>query len=319
MSEVKKKQSIGNLYQKYGIFVIMIGVFLIASLSSKNFLKPTNLTNILKQITPVAIFAAGETMMLVSGNIDLSVSAVAGIASCLAALTLIATGNLLLCVLVAIGTSVIANSLSGIMITKLKLPSFIATLATMNICKGLAYVLAKGAISGVDELQWLSSGYLFGFLPSVVIVMAIVLLIIQFIMKRTRLGLYMYAVGGNRKASIASGINANRIVRITYAINGILVGIGAIVLTARMMSATPNLSNGSYEFDAITATVVGGTSFIGGFGSMFNVIIGVIIIGIINNGMVLMGIDSNWQIVVKGLLIAAAVAIDINTKKQIGN
>ena len=128
----------------------------------------------------------------------------------------------------------------------------------------------------------------------------------------------MYAVGGNEKAAVAAGINSRRVVRITYILNGAIIGIASVVLTARMMSATPNFSGGNYEFDAITATVVGGTSFSGGFGSMFNVIIGAIIMvhGIINNCMILMGINSNWQIVVKGLLIAAAVAIDINTKKK---
>lgn len=318
MNETKNKQSLGNLYQKYGIFVIMVAVFIIASLASKNFLKPSNLVNVLKQITPVAIVSAGETMMLVSGNIDLSASAVAALAGCVGANVLIATGSVPLGFLAAIAIGVVANYFSGILITKLRLPAFIATLATMNICKGVVYVYATGAILGQEKLQWLNNGKLFGIIPYMIITMIVVLLIIQFILKRTRLGLYMYATGGNIKATIAAGINTNRIIRLTYVLNGALIGIASVVLTARMMSATPNFSTGNYEFDAITATVVGGTSFSGGFGSMFNVIIGAIIIGIINNVMILMGINSNWQVVVKGLLIATAVAIDINTKKSNG-
>ena len=316
MSEEKKKLTIGEFYQKYGIFVIMIAVFGIACVASPNFLKANNLTNVMKQITPVAVVAAGETMMLVTGNIDLSASAVAAIAGCVGATVLVSTGSVFLCFLTAIAIAVICNYFSGTLITRLKLPAFIATLATMNICKGVAYVYTTGAITAPESLKWLNNGSLFGAIPYIVILMAVVLIIIQFVMKKTRLGLYMYAVGGNEKAAVAAGINSRRVVRITYILNGAIIGIASVVLTARMMSATPNFSGGNYEFDAITATVVGGTSFSGGFGSMFNVIIGAIIIGIINNCMILMGINSNWQIVVKGLLIAAAVAIDINTKKK---
>ena len=312
----KNKLSFGSLYQKYGIFVIMLGVFIIACVSSPNFLKANNLTNVLKQITPVAIVAAGETMMLVTGNIDLSASAVAALASCVGANALVATDSVAVCFLTAIAVAVAANLLSGVLITKLKLPPFIATLATMNICKGVAYVYTVGAITAPKSLRWLNNGALFNAVPYLVILMAVVLLIVQFIMKRTRLGLYMYAVGGNQNAAIAAGINSSRVIRITYVLNGIIIGVASVVLTARMMSATPNYSSGNYEFDAITATVVGGTSFSGGFGNMFNVIIGAIIVGIINNCMILMGVNSNWQIVVKGILIASAVAIDINTKKK---
>ena len=311
----KKRPSLGNFYQKYGIFVIMVAVFIIASFASKNFLTVSNITNVVKQITAVAIIAAGETLMLVSGQIDLSASSVAALAACVGANTLIRTQSVVASFGIAILIGIVANYFSGVLITKLRLPAFIATLATMNICKGVVYVYATGAITKQDKLQWLNNGKI-GFLPYMTLILIIVLILVQFFLKRTRLGLYLYASGGNVKATIAAGINVNRVLRIAYVINGALVGIAAVILTSRMMSATPNFSTGNYEFDAITATVVGGTSFTGGHGSMFNVIIGAIIIGIINNVMILMGINSNWQIVVKGVLIALAVAIDINTKKQ---
>ena len=313
---MKKNKSLGNFYQKYGIFVIMVAAFVIASFASKDFMTGSNLTNVLKQISPIAIVAAGETIMLVTGQIDLSASAVIALASCVGASALQATVSVFMCFIVAIAVAVVVNYFSGVLITKLRLPAFVATLATMNMCKGLAYIYTVGAVTADDNLKWLNNGKLFGVIPWLVIVMFIVLIIMQVLLKRTKLGLYMYAVGGNNEASIAAGINSNRIIRVTYIINGVLVGVASVVLTARMMSATPNFSGGSYEFDAITATVVGGTSFTGGFGSMFNVIIGAIIVGIINNCMILMGVNSNWQIVVKGILIAAAVAIDINTKKK---
>ncbi len=313
---MKKSKSLGNFYQKYGIFVIMIAAFIIAGFASKNFMTVSNLTNVFKQISPIAIVAAGETIMLVTGQIDLSASAVIALASCIGATALQATGNVFVCFITAIAVAVAVNFFAGCLITRLHLPAFVATLATMNMCKGMAYVYTVGAVTADDNLKWLNNGDLFGVIPWLVIVMVLVLVVMQILLKRTKLGLYMYAVGGNNEASIAAGINSNRIIRVTFIINGILIGIASVVLTARMMSATPNFSAGNYEFDAITSTVVGGTSFTGGFGSMFNVIIGSIIVGIINNCMILMGVNSNWQIVVKGILIAAAVAIDINTKKK---
>jgi Ribose/xylose/arabinose/galactoside ABC-type transport systems, permease components len=312
-----KTVSLGTIYQKYGIFIIMVVVFVGASLANENFLKPTNLVNILKQISAVAIIAAGETILLVSGQIDLSASAVAALSACLAGNALIATQSLAVSFAVAMAVGIVMNYVSGTLITRFKLPAFVATLAIMNACKGLSYVYTGGkTILNQDKLQWLNNGKLFGVVPYMIVMLAVVLLIMQFLMKRTHMGLYMYAIGGNKKASVAAGINVNRILRITFMINGALVGIAGIVLSARMMSATPNFATGSYEFDAITATVVGGTSFNGGVGSMFNVIVGAIIVGIINNVMILMGLDSNWQTVVKGLLIATAVVVDINTKKQ---
>lgn len=308
--------SAGEIYQKYGIFVIMLLVFLGACLADGNFLKAANLTNILKQITAFSIIAAGETILLVSGCIDLSASAVAALSACFAANALVATDSVLICFAVGMLVGIALNYASGIMITFFKLPPFIATLAVMSLAEGMSYLYSGGTtIKGLGKLTWLSQGKLFGVVPYMILLLAVVLLIMQFMLRRTRLGLYMYAIGGNTKASVAAGIHVNRVLRLTYIINGALVGIAGLVLTSRMMAATPNISTGGYEFDAITATVVGGTSFSGGYGSMFNVIIGAIIVGIINNVMILMGLDSNWQTVAKGVLIALAVIIDINTKK----
>ncbi|MCQ5130134.1 ABC transporter permease [Butyricicoccus faecihominis] len=311
------KSSVGEIYQKYGIFLIMIIVFLGACIANPNFLKASNLTNVMKQITAVAVIAAGETILLVSGCIDLSASAVAAVSSCFAANALLQTNSVIVCFAVAMLIGIVLNYISGSMITWFKLPPFIATLAIMSLAEGMSYLYSGGkTIKGLDKLKWLSQGKLFDFIPNMLVLLALVLILMQFMLKRTRLGLYMYAIGGNLKASIAAGINVNRILRLTYVINGALVGIAGLILTSRMMAATPNITTGGYEFDAITATVVGGTSFSGGHGSMFNVIVGAIIVGIINNVMILMGLDSNWQTIAKGLLIAVAVIIDINTKKS---
>ena len=316
-SDGRPQIRLGEIYQKYGIFLIMVLVFVAACIANKNFLKPSNLTNVMKQISAVAVIAAGETILLVSGCIDLSASAVAAIAACFGANALVQTDSVIISFAVAMFIGILLNYISGAMITWFRLPPFIATLAIMSLAEGASYLYSGGStINGLDKLKWLSQGNTFGVIPNMLILLAVVLLIVQFILRRTRLGLYMYAIGGNSKASVAAGIPVNRVLRITYVINGALVGVAGMILTSRMMAATPNISTGGYEFDAITATVVGGTSFSGGHGSMFNVIVGAIIVGIINNVMILMGLDSNWQTIAKGLLIAIAVIIDINTKKN---
>jgi len=310
----EKKLSIAMVYRKYGIFLILVVMFIVAFLLNHNFIKSANLINILKQITPFTIIAAAETMLIVSGCIDLSAGTVTALSACTAAGTLVATDSLALCFIVGMGVGAICGYVNGTLVTRFKLPPFIATLAVMNVAEGITYIYTGGAtIKGVEKLRWLSQGRLFAVLPYLILLMAFVLVVIQLIMKKTKFGLYMYAIGGNKQASIAAGINVGRNIRLTYVLSGALVGLAGIAITARMMSGQSMVGPG-YEFDAITATIVGGTSFNGGVGSMFCVIMGGIIIGIINNIMILMGVDSNWQLVVKGMLIAIAVILDIQTK-----
>lgn len=309
-----EKLSVATIYRKYGIFLILVVMFIAAFLLNHNFIKSANLINILKQITPFTIIAAAETMLIVSGCIDLSAGTVTALSACAAAGTLVATDSLALCFIVGMGVGAICGYVNGTLVTRFKLPPFIATLAMMNVAEGITYIYTGGAtIKGVEKLRWLSQGRLFSVLPYMILLMAVVLIVIQLIMKKTKFGLYMYAIGGNRQASIAAGINVGRNIRLTYVLSGALVGLAGIAVTARMMSGQSMVGPG-YEFDAITATIVGGTSFNGGVGSMFCVIMGGIIIGIINNIMILMGVDSNWQLVVKGMLIAIAVILDIQTK-----
>jgi inositol transport system permease protein len=303
-----------DLYRKYGIFLIAILLFAVSAFLNPNFTKPQNLINIIKQITPFTIIAMVETMLIVSGQIDLSAGAVAALAGCISAGTLVSTQNLFISVVAALAVGALSSYICGILVTVFRLPAFIATLAVMNVARGLVIIYTGGAtISGLSRLFWLSQGRFLGFFPNMILVTVLLLIIIQVVMKNTRFGLYMYAVGGNTKAAITAGINVKRQIRLTYLLGGLLVGIAGIMLNARMMAGHPNVGPG-YEFDAITATVVGGTSFSGGFGSMYCVALGGIIIGIINNLMILMRVDTSWQMVVKGVLIALAVALDIMTK-----
>lgn len=314
-----KKMSWKDFYLKYGIVIVMVVLVITASFLSENFLQPQNLINIIKQITPAAVMAIGITMLLVSGEIDLAAGSVAALSACISASVLAGTNSFVLSLLVAIVIAGGCSYFSSILITKLKLPPFIATLATKNIADGLVIIYTGGrSIRGLEKLRWLSQGKLFGVVPNMIVLLAVLLIAGQIIMRHTRFGLYMYAAGGNRNAAVASGINIKRQIRMTYLVSGALIGIVGIILNARMMASQPAVGPG-YEFDAITATVVGGTGFSGGSGSMYCVIIGSVIIGVINNIMVLLGVDTSWQVVVKGVLIATAVALDIatkNTKKK---
>ncbi len=304
----------GRFFRKYGIFLVMIILFIVASTLNKSFLKPQNLLNILKQITPFTIIAAAETILIICGCIDLSAGQVAAMSACFAAGALANTGSVLICFLVGMGSAAVAGLCIGFLSTTFRLPAFIASLAIMNVAEGVTTIYTDGrSIMGVEKLRWLSQGKLFG-IPYMILLLVLVLVVIQLILKRTKFGLYMYAIGGNKKASIASGIKVNRNIVFTYLVSGCLVGLAGIALVARMMAGQPGVGPG-YEFDGITATIVGGTSFTGGSGSMFSVIAGAVIIGIINNIMILMGVDSNWQMVVKGVLIALAVILDLQTKR----
>lgn len=312
-----QKGSFVAFYRKYGIFVIMLMLFILAAILNPNFLKPQNLMNILKQITVVAIIACVETMLIVSGMIDLSAGQVCGMAGCFAAGALVATDSLAAAFAVGILSAMLFSYVSGILVTVFDLPPFIATLAVMNISEGVVYLYTGATpITGVEKLRWLGQGQIFGVVPVMIVFMIAVILLVFLVMKHTRFGAYIYAIGGNERAALAAGINVKRNKRITFLFAGALVGLAGIILSSRMMSGQPNVGSG-YEFDAITATIVGGTSFSGGSGTALCVVAGSIIIGLINNILNLMNVENYWQLIVKGAMIALAVILDMKTKKAV--
>ena len=200
--------------------------------------------------------------------------------------------------------------------TKFKLQAFIATLAMTNVVKGAVQLYTNGqAISGVEKIEWLGHYRVGGFVPLPVIIMLLCVAAIAILMKHTSLGLLIYAIGGNEKAAIASGINTNRTKRIIFTLSSLLTGLAGVVLMARLVAGMPSVGEG-YEFDAITAVVVGGTSFLGGIGSVTGALIGSIIVGLINNILNLLHVSTQYQLIVKGLLIAGAVIIDTMTKED---
>lgn len=310
-----KDINIATIYRKYGIIIILMLLFMVSAIINNNFLKPQNLINILKQISVVTIIACGETMLIISGMIDLSAGLICTTSACFSAGILAATGNVPLAILVGISIGVVAGWANGFMITQYKLQPFIATLAMTYVAKGIVQIYTNGkAVVGVEKIRFLGQGSI-GIVPVPVIIMIICVIIVAIVMKYTKLGVAIYAIGGNEKAAMASGINVKRMKRFIFMLSGAFVGIAGVVLMARLMSGQPSVGDG-YEFDAITAVVVGGTSFLGGIGTVYGTLIGSIIVGLINNILNLLHVSSQYQLIVKGVLIAGAVIVDIKTKED---
>ncbi|MEA4896499.1 MAG: ABC transporter permease [Oscillospiraceae bacterium] len=309
----KKKLSAAAIYRKYGIFLILVVLFIISASINSNFLKPQNLLNILRQISVVTIIACAQTMLIVSGMIDLSAGLVCTLSMCFTAGVLVGTGSVWLAAGAGIATGMAAGWINGFLVTRYSLPPFIATLAMTNIAKGIVQIYTNGqTIGGVESLRWLGQGAVLG-IPVPVWLMLIVVAIVAVLMRKTTLGLHIYSIGGNENATIASGISVKRKKRVIFTISGMLIGLAGVLLTSRLMAGMPNVGAG-YEFDAITAAVVGGTSFLGGIGTVTGTLIGSVIVGLINNILNLLGVSTQYQLIMKGVLIAGAVIIDLKTK-----
>ncbi len=310
-----KKSNFNELFRKYGIITILIVLFIVSALINQNFLKPQNLINILKQISVVTIIACGEILLIVAGQIDLSAGLMCTTAACFSASVLVKTGSVPLAILTGIGIGVLAGWLNGAMVTYLRLQAFIATLAMTNVLKGIVQLYTNGqSIGGVDKIRWLGQGSILS-IPVPVMIMLICVIAVAILMKKTPFGSYVYAMGGSEKAAIASGINTAKMKRLLFTISGGLTGLAGVVLMARLMAGMPSVGSG-YEFDAITAVVVGGTSFLGGIGTVTGALIGSIIIGLINNILNLLHVSTQIQLIIKGILIAGAVTIDMKTKEN---
>jgi inositol transport system permease protein len=313
-----KKLTVSRLtvfVSKYSIFVILFGAFLISTLLNRNFLSVANLTNILKQNSVVAILAFGETMLIIAGLIDLSNGAVLALAGVLSVAVYKATGSMLLASAVGLGVGILSNTFSGILTAFFKTPPFIATLAVMTMARGFALLYTAGqSIYQIGNFVMLGQGSLF-YIPIPIIFMAVILILTWYILNNTRLGRSLYAIGGNEEAANASGIQVSRTKFTIYLINGVFVGLAGIIFMSRNNAGLPAAAQG-YEFEALTAAVIGGTSFSGGIGTAMGTLAGAFIVGILNNIMNLLGVNSYIQQIVKGIIIALAVIMDIRAKNN---
>ena len=311
-------------------FQSLIALFLLCmalSIMSDKFLTVSNAWNVMRQISVNICISTGMTLIVLTAGIDLSVGSVLALCGAITAGLLrngieFPASNLFLgftllgAVIAGILTGSALGAFNGWAITKFKVPPFVATLAMLTIARGLTMLWTQGfPISGLgDTFLYFGTGWLLG-IPVPVWISGIIVLIAVLITNKTRLGRYIYAIGGNESASKLSGINVNRVKIIVYTIAGALAAIGGILVTSRLDSAQPNAGT-SYELDSIAAVVIGGTSLSGGRGTILGTVQGAIIIGVLNNGLVLLNVSPFWQQVVKGFVILLAVIIDKSNSKN---
>lgn len=305
------------------LFLLCLGL----SILSDKFLSVSNLWNVMRQISVNICISTGMTLIVLTAGIDLSVGSVLALCGAITAGLLkngieLPDSNLYIgftilgAILAGMLTGSALGAFSGWTITKFNVPPFVATLAMLTVARGLTMLWTQGfPISGLgDTFLYFGTGWLLG-IPVPVWISAIIVAIAVFVTNKTRLGRYIYAIGGNESASRLSGIQVNKVKIIVYTIAGALAAVGGIMVTSRLDSAQPNAGI-SYELDSIAAVVIGGTSLSGGRGSILGTVQGAIIIGVLNNGLVLLNVSPFWQQVVKGLVILIAVIIDKSGSKN---
>ncbi len=309
--------TVGGFVARFGaLFGLAILVIILAILSPV-FLKPDNLWNISRQSTVNALLAVGMLLTIITAGIDLSVGSVLALSmSVLAMLAIKMQVNPFVAMAAALAVGLGMGALNGLLLTRLHLPHpFIATLGTMNIARGLALIITGASpISGFDragapQVLVFGAGSL-GAIPVAFIVILIVYGIYHVLLSNTALGRHIYAVGGNTAAARLSGINVDKTLLIVYSLCGFMAGMGALMLAGRTNSGYPTAATGA-ELDAIAAVIIGGASFAGGTGTVWGTLIGVVLIAVLRNGLVLLKVPTEWQIVAIGLVIIGAVYVDV--------
>ena len=307
-----KKHSIGSIAQKLGPLLGLIVLVIVVSIMNPSFLAPLNILNLLRQVAINALIAFGMTFVILTGGIDLSVGAILALSSTLMAGMMVSGIDPILAIILGCLLGAIMGALNGLLITKGKMAPFIVTLATMTIFRGLTMVYTNGnPITGLGDsfmFQVFGRGYFLG-IPVPALTMIITFTILWVILHKTPFGRQTYAIGGNEKAAIISGIKVDRVKIMIYSLAGLLAALAGAILTSRLNSASPTAGD-SYELDAIAAVVLGGTSLSGGRGWIVGTLIGALIIGTLNNGLNLLGVSSFFQMVVKGGVIILAVLMD---------
>ena len=305
------------LLSRFSVLFILLGMGLIFALGSEDFLAPNNLLNIALQTSIITIVAIGMTFTILTAGIDLSVGSVMALCGALAAGLAVKSGlGTFGGISVALMAGVLIGAVNGLLIVRGGMPPFVATLAMMAVARGLTLVYTEGRpIAGIDEaFIFLGNGKILN-IPAPIIIMIVIAVIAAIVLRYTRFGLYVYATGGNEETTRLAGISPQKVMMAVYMISGFTAALGGILLTARLWSAQPNAATG-WELDAIAAPVLGGTSLFGGVGGIGGTVAGAFIIGILSNGLNLMGISSYYQQVIKGVVFILAVVLDLFTKRK---
>lgn len=294
---------------------LILIICVLSALRPDSFLTIDNFLNVLRRSSVYGIIAIGMTSIIISAGIDLSVGSMIALCGMVGAAVMVAVGgtdphgvSLILGSIIGIVVGTACGFLNGFLITKLRLQPFIVTLGTMSFYRGIALVMKDGQPINVPSYKYLGEGCVLG-IPISIIVFVVLIVIAIFILKYTRLGRYTYAIGSNREAAFHAGVNVTRNLICIYTFTGFLVGIAAMIATSRIISAQPTAGLGA-ELDVIAAVVIGGASLAGGRGTITGTIIGTLLISFLRNGCTLLGISTNAQLVVIGMIIVLAVAVD---------
>jgi len=303
-----------DMIRRYGILIGLIGLITGFSVLSERFFTISNMLIVMRQTSIVAFLAVGMSFVILGAGIDLSVGSVLAFSGAVGA-GVMQNGGIFFGILAGLALGTALGTFNGIVITKLKIPAFIATLAMMAIARGGTLVYTDGRpITGLpSSFAFLGRGYI-GNVPFPIILMLIIFILAYIVLKLTRFGRYVYATGGNINAARASGIKVDNVIISTFAISGFLSGLTGMVLASRLNSAQPTAGMG-YELDAIAAVVLGGTNLFGGEGELWGTLVGAFIMGILNNGLNMLNVSSFYQQVVKGIVILIAVTVAQSGKK----
>ena len=299
-----------NLLHRFGLLLVILGVGLALSVATDTFLSVANLTNVARQVSINGILAVGVTFVLLTAGVDLSLGSVVALSG-VACATFAHPGEHPVIVPIAVGllTGAACGLVNGALVTRGGVAPFIVTLGMMTIARGLALIVSGGRpVANMSNELTAFADDLFG-VPIPVLCFAAVAFAAWFFLRNFRLGRHIYAVGGNENAARAAGVPVERVKLFAYALCGLLTGLAGVVLAARITTGQPNAGQ-AYELDAIAAVVIGGTSLAGGVGTITGTLLGVLLIGVINNGLDLMGVSSYYQAVIKGVIIVGAVWLD---------
>jgi ribose/xylose/arabinose/galactoside ABC-type transport system permease subunit len=302
--------------RRFGTLIGLVALCAVLSALSPYFLTLSNLLNIAEQTSINAIVAVGMTFVILSGGIDLSVGSMVALSGVALGLSLHEGHPVIVSVLVALAVGAGCGLVNGLLVDRGGLPPFIVTLGMMSMARGAALVITEGRpISGFDAPFRSLATARIGFVPAPVLIMIAVYLVAHFVLTRTTFGRYVFAIGGNEEASRLSGVRIHLHKTAIYAVSGLTSAIAAIILTARLNSAQP-IAGMMYELDAIAATVIGGTSLMGGEGSLGGTLVGALIMGVLRNGLNLLGVSSFLQQIVIGGVIVGAVLVDTMLKRH---
>lgn len=310
------KKGLQYYFDQLGMVIILFLLCVAMAIFAPHFLEVNNALNVLKQLSFTAILAAGMTIVILTGGIDLSVGSIVALSGVISVLSLNHGVNPIIAILLGIAVGIVAGFINGYLTAVPKLPSFIVTLGSMTYLRGLALVISGGypMVLTNSTFKFLGAGSILG-IPTPIYIMSLIYLIMFFVLKYTMFGRHVYAIGGNEEAARLTGIKVEKTLIKVYTISGLLAGLTGVVLAGRLFSGQPTAGM-EYELQAIAAVILGGTSFVGGFGRIQGTLIGVLIIAVLNNGLTLLNVDSYWQKVVTGAVIVAAVLLDrLRTKR----